>query len=74
MNVYMRRPRPDAVLLNLPEEQPANLADWLLSGVPYHDARARVEKEFGVSLARRSPAPGGRKAPHVPFVIRQPAP
>ena len=43
--------RSDAKLLNLPEEQQAQLADWLLSGMPYHVARATVEKEFGVRVA-----------------------
>lgn len=46
----MRKPRSDAILLNLPEEQQAKLADWLLSGVPYHEARVLVEKEFGVTV------------------------
>lgn len=45
------KPRSDAKLLNLPEEQQAQLADWLLSGMPYHVARATVEKEFGVKVA-----------------------
>ena len=48
----MRKLRADAALLNLPEDQQAKLADWLLSGIPYHEARARVEKEFGVSPTR----------------------
>ena len=43
--------RSDAKLLNLPEEQQAQLADWLLSGMPYHVARATVETEFGVRVA-----------------------
>lgn len=51
----MRKPRSDAVLLNLPEEQQCKLADWLLSGVPYHEAKILAEKEFGVSLKSLSP-------------------
>lgn len=46
----MRKTRADAVLLNLPEDQQAKLADWLLSGVPYHEAKVLAEKEFGVSV------------------------
>ena len=44
----MRKTRSDSKLLNLPEEQQAQLAEWLLSGVPYHQAREMVSKEFGV--------------------------
>lgn len=47
----LKKPRADAKLLNLPEEQQAQLADWLLSGVPYHAARGMVSKEFGVSCS-----------------------
>src|SRR6185503_13939340 len=46
----MRKPRADAKLLNLPEEQQAQLADWLLDGMPYHQAAALVEKDFRVSV------------------------
>jgi hypothetical protein len=42
----MRKPRSDSKLLHLPEEQQAQLAEWLLSGLPYHKAKALVEKEF----------------------------
>jgi hypothetical protein len=51
----MRKPRSDAILLNLPEDQQAKLADWLLSGVPYHEARLLTEKEFGVTLRSLDP-------------------
>lgn len=47
----LKKPRSDAKLLNLPEEQQAQLAEWLLSGVPYHAARATVAKEFGVTCS-----------------------
>jgi hypothetical protein len=47
----MSKPRSDAKLLNLPEEQQARLADWLLSGMSYHDAREMVIKEFGVTVS-----------------------
>lgn len=51
----MRKPRSDATLLNLPDDQQAKLADWLLSGVPYHEAKVLVEKEFGVVLKSLNP-------------------
>lgn len=51
----MRKTRSDAILLNLPEEQQAKLADWLLSGVPYHEAKVLAEKEFGISLKSLAP-------------------
>lgn len=44
----MSKPRSDSKLLSLPEEQQAKLAEWLLSGMPYHAAQELVEKEFGV--------------------------
>lgn len=47
----MRKTRSDAKLLNLPEEQQAQLAEWLLGGMPYHVAQASVEKEFGVRVS-----------------------
>ena len=46
----MRKTRSDSILLNLPEEQQAQLAEWLLSGVPYHRAQELLEKEFQVSV------------------------
>ncbi len=46
----MRKTRSDAVLLNLPEEQQAKLADWLLSGVPYYQAKILLQQEFGVEV------------------------
>ena len=50
----MTKPRSDSVLMALPEEAQAKLAEWLLSGVPYHQARALVEKEFGVKTSLAS--------------------
>ena len=38
----MRKPRSDSKLLHLPEEHQAKLAEWLLSGVPYHVARELI--------------------------------
>lgn len=39
-----------SILLNLPEEQQAQLVEWLLSGMQYHQAKELLEKEFGVSF------------------------
>lgn len=44
----MKKPRPEAVLLNLPEAQEEALASWLLAGLPYHLAQKRLETDFGV--------------------------
>ena len=50
--------KPKNPLLQMPEDQQAKLADWLLGGMPYHEANMLVEKEFGVpasaSLGRYS--------------------
>ena len=46
----MKKPRANAILLNLPEEQQAKLAEWLLNGMPYHEAKVCVAKEFGVEV------------------------
>lgn len=47
----MRKTRSDSKLLNLPEEQQAQLAEWLLSGMPYHRAKETVSKEFGIEVS-----------------------
>jgi hypothetical protein len=47
----MRKPRSDAKLLNLPEEQQSQLSHWLLSGMPYHQVRALLSKEMGVTTS-----------------------
>jgi len=46
----MRKPRADALLLNLPEGQQAQLAEVMISGAPYHTLPAYVEKEFGIAV------------------------
>ena len=46
----MRKTRSDAKLLNLPEEQQAQLAEWLLDGMPYHIAKIKAQADFGVSV------------------------
>lgn len=51
----MKRPRSDAKLLNLPEEQKAQLCDWLLSGIPYHRIKAMLkEAPFSLSISLSS--------------------
>ena len=51
----MKKPRSDAKLLTLPEEQQARLVEWLLGGMPYHEAQVLVEKEFGVQVRSLAP-------------------
>lgn len=46
----MRKPK-DKLRTKLDDAQQAQLVDWLLSGMPYHQARELVEKEFGVTVA-----------------------
>jgi hypothetical protein len=50
----MKKPRSDSKLLNLPEEQQAQLAEWLLSGISYHKAKELVLAEFKVSTSLSS--------------------
>jgi len=50
----MKKPRSDSKLLNLPEEQQAQLADILLSGMRYHDAKKFVETEFHITTSLAS--------------------
>ena len=38
--------KPKNPLLKMPEEHQAKLAEWLLGGMPYHEAKVLVEKEF----------------------------
>ena len=46
----MRKPT-SKLQTELSEEQQAQLADWLLSGVPYHQAQGMVQKDFGLSVS-----------------------
>lgn len=39
-------------LLQMPDAQQAKLAEWMLGGMPYHEANVLVEKEFGVAASR----------------------
>jgi hypothetical protein len=50
----MRKPNSTAKLLNLPEEQQSQLAEWLLDGMPYHTAQEVVKKDFGVATSQRA--------------------
>jgi len=51
----LKKPRADAKLLNLPEEQQEQLVAWLFSaGMTYEKVRPLVRKEFGVSCSRAS--------------------
>ena len=47
----MSKPQSSAKLLNLPEEQQAALALWLLGGTPYHEARLLVKEKFGLDVS-----------------------
>lgn len=47
----MKKPRSDSKLLNLPEEQQAQLAELLLGGMSYTKAKAVVQKKFGCSCS-----------------------
>ena len=50
----MKKPRSDSKLKSqLAPEKRAQLADWLLSGMPYYKAKALVKKEFNVSTSLR---------------------
>jgi hypothetical protein len=47
----MKKPRSDSILLNLPEHQQAQLAEWLLAGMTYCQAQIRLKDEFNVSVS-----------------------
>jgi hypothetical protein len=51
----MKKPRADAILLNLPADQEARLAAALLGGLPYHQALILVRDEFGVDCKSITP-------------------
>jgi hypothetical protein len=44
----MSKPRPESKLLNLPDDQQAQIVDWLLSGMPYYAVAAMILKEFEI--------------------------
>jgi hypothetical protein len=67
----MSKPRSDSILLNLPEEQQAKLADWLLGGVPYHEAKPLVEEEFGVSFKSLKPFEAFWKQVCAPLLLQR---
>lgn len=47
----MKKPRSDSKLLALSEEQQAQIAEWLLSGMPYRQARELIEREFNIKTS-----------------------
>ncbi len=47
----MKKPRSDSKLLTLPEEQQAQIAEWLIGGLPYHKAKELIQKEYGLSTS-----------------------
>lgn len=47
----MRKTRPDAKLLNLPEDQYQTLVDWLLAGLPYREVKRRLAEEMSISTS-----------------------
>lgn len=52
----MRKPNADAILLNLPEQQQAQLCEWLMTpGIGYEEAKALCEEHFGVVFKSLSP-------------------
>jgi len=42
--------KPTGKIFSLPEEQQAQIAEWLLNGIPYHQVQALVEKEYQVRI------------------------
>lgn len=50
----MRKPNSNAVLLNLPEDQQAQLCEWLMSGLGYHRVVELVQKEFGITTSMQA--------------------
>lgn len=50
----MRKTRSDAKLLNLPEEQQAQIVQWLLAGASYLQAQQLIKKEFGLGVSLSS--------------------
>ncbi len=47
----MKKPRSDSKLLTLTEEQQAQIAEWLLSGMSYRQVRELVAREFAVKTS-----------------------
>ena len=47
----MKKTRSDAKLMNLPEEQQAQIVDWLLGGIPYRQARELIKTDFGLTTS-----------------------
>lgn len=66
----MRKPRSDSKLMQLDDGQQSQLVEWLLNGVPYHEARKLVQKEFGVSCSL-SALSGFYQAVCAPHILRR---
>lgn len=47
----MKKTRSDAKLDHLPEEQKAQVIDWLLAGLPYHKVRELIREQFAVATS-----------------------
>ena len=47
----MSKPRSDSKLLNLPEEKIAQISDWLLSGMPYHQVKKMIAEQYQLSIS-----------------------
>ncbi len=67
----MRKTPAAALLLNLPEEQRAKLANWLLGGMPYHLAKQLVSKEFGVEVRSLSTFSSFWEEACLPYVLER---
>lgn len=65
----MKKPRSDALLFNLPEEQQAQLAEWMLDGIPFHKCKELVQAEFGVTVKSLNPFSGFWSAVVSPALI-----
>jgi len=48
------KPRSDSKLMNLPEEKIAQLSEWLLSGIPYHQVKKMVKEQFSLDTSLAS--------------------
>jgi len=48
----MSKTHSNAKLLNLPEDQQAQLADWALSGLPWYACLKLVKEQFGVTAGK----------------------
>jgi len=47
----MKKTRSDSKLMNLPEDQQAQIVEWLLGGLSYRVVREMIEKEFSLQTS-----------------------